>query len=48
MEPRRGGGRLGNIGFDRDDVSCIGSLNSQRTALLMATRSSDFPGAKGK
>lgn len=47
-EPRRGGRRLGNIRFDRDNVSCIDPLHSQRTTLLMAIMSSSFARASRK
>ena len=47
-EPRRGGGGLGNIRFDRDNVSCTGPLHSQRTTLLMPTMSSGFTRANWK
>lgn len=48
MESWRGGGRLGNVGFDWDDVSCIGSLHSQRATLLMYSRSKGFTWASRK
>ena len=48
VELRRGGGRLGNIRFDWNEISCIGSLYSQRATLLMATRLSGSTRASRK